>query len=186
MTIFAVTYKYSDDVATRDALRTEHRDYLRGLADQGLLLVSGPFGPDDPAGALLLFRADDKAHVDALVDKDPSPPAASSPTLPPRNGSRSSAPCCGPSELPLTCTAALSAPSCEESSMSTRPVTVTVTGAAGQIAYALLFRIASGQLLGPDTPARLQLLDDCAFPHSDDIRVPAPTPPTSPPIASPR
>ena len=47
MTIFAVTYRYSDDVATRDALRTEHRDYLRGLADQGLLLVSGPFGPDE-------------------------------------------------------------------------------------------------------------------------------------------
>ena len=60
------------------------------------------------------------------------------------------------------------------------PVTVTVTGAAGQIGYALLFRIASGQLLGPDTPLRLRLLevpqavksaegtamelDDCAFP----------------------
>jgi malate dehydrogenase len=57
---------------------------------------------------------------------------------------------------------------------------VTVTGAAGQIGYALLFRIASGQLLGPDTPVRLRLLevpqavkaaegtamelDDCAFP----------------------
>jgi uncharacterized protein YciI len=71
MTIFTVTYKYSDDVATRDALRTEHRDYLRGLAEQGLLLVSGPFGPDDPAGALLLFRTDDRSHVDALVGKDP-------------------------------------------------------------------------------------------------------------------
>jgi len=63
---------------------------------------------------------------------------------------------------------------------STPPVTVTVTGAAGQIGYALLFRIASGQLLGPDTPVRLRLLeipqgvraaegtamelDDCAFP----------------------
>ncbi len=63
--------------------------------------------------------------------------------------------------------------------MST-PVKVTVTGAAGQIGYALLFRIASGQLLGPDTPVRLSLLeitpalkaaagtamelDDCAFP----------------------
>ena len=35
--------------------------------------------------------------------------------------------------------------------MST-PVKVTVTGAAGQIGYALLFRIASGQMLGPDTP----------------------------------
>ena len=59
------------------------------------------------------------------------------------------------------------------------PVNVTVTGAAGQIGYALLFRIASGQLLGPDVPVRLRLLeitpalkaaegtamelDDCAF-----------------------
>ncbi|HEX8519359.1 MAG TPA: malate dehydrogenase [Pseudonocardia sp.] len=65
-------------------------------------------------------------------------------------------------------------------STTAAPVTVTVTGAAGQIGYALLFRIASGQLLGPDTPLRLRLLevpqavkaaegtamelDDCAFP----------------------
>ncbi|MEP7765699.1 malate dehydrogenase [Sanguibacter sp. 25GB23B1] len=64
--------------------------------------------------------------------------------------------------------------------MSPTPVNVTVTGAAGQIGYALLFRIASGQLLGPDVPVRLRLLeipqgvkaaegtamelDDCAFP----------------------
>ncbi len=64
--------------------------------------------------------------------------------------------------------------------MSDSPVKVAVTGAAGQIGYALLFRIASGQLLGPDTPVRLSLLeipaavkaaegtamelDDCAFP----------------------
>jgi malate dehydrogenase len=62
----------------------------------------------------------------------------------------------------------------------TTPVNVTVTGAAGQIGYSLLFRIASGQLLGPDTPVALRLLeiepamksldgvvmelDDCAFP----------------------
>ncbi|HEV2427644.1 MAG TPA: malate dehydrogenase, partial [Acidimicrobiales bacterium] len=60
------------------------------------------------------------------------------------------------------------------------PVRVTVTGAAGQIGYQLVFRIASGQLLGPDTPVELRLLeiepamkalegvvmelDDCAFP----------------------
>jgi malate dehydrogenase len=66
------------------------------------------------------------------------------------------------------------------SASTSSPVTVTVTGAAGQIGYALLFRIASGQLLGPDTPIRLRLLeipqavkaaegtamelDDCAFP----------------------
>src|ERR1700734_1153816 len=62
----------------------------------------------------------------------------------------------------------------------TTPVHVTITGAAGQIGYQLLFRIASGQLLGPDTPVVLRLLeiepamkalegvamelDDCAYP----------------------
>ncbi|WP_400996447.1 malate dehydrogenase [Agromyces sp. GXQ0307] len=43
--------------------------------------------------------------------------------------------------------------------MSRRPVTITITGAGGQIGYALLFRIASGALLGPDTPVRLNLLE---------------------------
>jgi malate dehydrogenase len=68
----------------------------------------------------------------------------------------------------------------QENEMAQAPVKVTVTGAAGQIGYALLFRIASGQLLGPDKPVRLSLLeipqavkaaegtamelDDCAFP----------------------
>jgi malate dehydrogenase len=60
------------------------------------------------------------------------------------------------------------------------PINVTVTGAAGQIGYSLLFRIASGDLFGPDVPVALRLLeiepamkalhgvvmelDDCAFP----------------------
>ncbi|MBX6768151.1 MAG: malate dehydrogenase [Actinomadura rubrobrunea] len=43
--------------------------------------------------------------------------------------------------------------------MTRTPVNVTVTGAAGQIGYALLFRIASGQLLGADVPVRLKLLE---------------------------
>jgi len=43
--------------------------------------------------------------------------------------------------------------------MTNAPVNVTVTGAAGQIGYALLFRIASGQLLGADRPVRLRLLE---------------------------
>src|SRR6204780_2568950 len=67
----------------------------------------------------------------------------------------------------------------------TTPVHVTVTGAAGQIGYSLLFRVASGQLLGPDPPIVLHLLeiepamkslegvvmelDDCAFPLLTDI-----------------
>jgi malate dehydrogenase len=61
-----------------------------------------------------------------------------------------------------------------------KPVRVTVTGAAGQIGYSIVFRIASGQLLGPDQPVDLRLLEispamgalegvamelvDCAFP----------------------
>ena len=78
--------------------------------------------------------------------------------------------------------------------MSKSPVRVAVTGAAGQIGYALLFRIASGEMLGKDQPVILQLLeipdekaqnalkgvimelDDCAFPllagieaHSDPV-----------------
>jgi malate dehydrogenase len=64
--------------------------------------------------------------------------------------------------------------------MSASPVKVAVTGAAGQIGYSLLFRIASGAMLGPDQPVILQLLEitpalgalggvvmeleDCAFP----------------------
>ena len=43
--------------------------------------------------------------------------------------------------------------------MSKSPVRVAVTGAAGQIGYALLFRIASGEMLGKDQPVILQLLE---------------------------
>ncbi|MEM7324007.1 MAG: malate dehydrogenase [Actinomycetota bacterium] len=69
--------------------------------------------------------------------------------------------------------------------MSKSPVRVTVTGAAGQIGYSLLFRIAAGELLGPDQPVILQMLeitpalgaldgvamelDDCAFPLLADM-----------------
>ena len=68
-----------------------------------------------------------------------------------------------------------------------KPVRVAVTGAAGQIGYAILFRIASGQLLGPDTDVELRLLeipqavkaaegtamelDDCAFPQLAGIEI---------------
>jgi malate dehydrogenase len=67
----------------------------------------------------------------------------------------------------------------------TTPVRVAVTGAAGQIGYSLIFRIASGAMLGPDTRVILQLLevtpalgalsgvkmelDDCAFPLLDSV-----------------
>jgi malate dehydrogenase len=80
--------------------------------------------------------------------------------------------------------------------MSSTPVRVAVTGAAGQIGYSLLFRIASGAMLGPDQPVILQLLeipdekvqkalggvimelDDCAFPLLHDV-IPATDPKTA-------
>ena len=68
-----------------------------------------------------------------------------------------------------------------------RPVTVAVTGASGRVAYNLLFRLASGDVFGPDTPVRLRLvdvedallaleglvfeLDDCAFPLLTQVDV---------------
>ena len=71
--------------------------------------------------------------------------------------------------------------------MTDTPVRVAVTGAAGQIGYAILFRIASGQMLGPDVPIHLALLeipqamraaegtamelDDCAFPLLADVDI---------------
>jgi malate dehydrogenase len=71
--------------------------------------------------------------------------------------------------------------------MTTAPVRVAVTGAAGQICYNLLFRIASGALLGPDQPVILHLLeitpamgalkgvvmelDDCAFPLLQQVHI---------------
>ncbi len=71
--------------------------------------------------------------------------------------------------------------------MSTTPVKIAVTGAAGQIGYSLLFRIASGALFGPETPVELRLLeitpalktlegvvmelDDCAFPTLAGVQI---------------
>ena len=71
--------------------------------------------------------------------------------------------------------------------MTTTPVKVAVTGAAGQIGYSLLFRLASGSLLGPDRPVELRLLeiepalktlegvvmelDDCAFPTLAGVEI---------------
>jgi malate dehydrogenase len=71
--------------------------------------------------------------------------------------------------------------------VSTSPVKVAVTGAAGQIGYSLLFRLASGDLLGQDTPIELRLLeipqalktlegvvmeiDDCAFPLLAGVQI---------------
>src|ERR1700729_3950583 len=68
----------------------------------------------------------------------------------------------------------------------TQPIRIAVTGAGGQIGYALIFRLASGAVFGPDQPGSLRLLeitpalpaltgtmmelDDCAFPTLADVR----------------
>lgn len=71
--------------------------------------------------------------------------------------------------------------------MTNRPTTVTITGGGGQIGYALMFRIAAGDMLGPDVPIRLRLLEipqgmhsaegaalelqDCAFPLLREVEI---------------
>jgi len=75
----------------------------------------------------------------------------------------------------------------DSSARTSATTTVTITGAGGQIGYALLFRIAAGEMLGPDRPIRLKLLEipqgvrsaegaalelqDCAFPLLRDVEV---------------
>ena len=72
MPVFAVHYRYLDDsVAGRDTHRPAHRAFLDTLLDGPVqLLASGPY-VDEPAGALLIFRAESAAGVEATLDADP-------------------------------------------------------------------------------------------------------------------
>lgn len=70
-TTFAVTYVYGGPADVLAARRPEHREYLAALAQQGHVLASGPLDDDGPAGALLIFSADDAAEVERLTDEDP-------------------------------------------------------------------------------------------------------------------
>lgn len=68
MAHFAYTYRYVDQDA-RSRVREEHLAYLRGLADQGSLVLAGPWADDE--GALVVYRAESEAAAQALVDGDP-------------------------------------------------------------------------------------------------------------------
>lgn len=68
MSTFAVTYRYTDDVALRDEVRPRHREYLGGVAAADVLLLAGAFGPD---GALLVLRCPDERGVHDVVGADP-------------------------------------------------------------------------------------------------------------------
>lgn len=70
MSIFAVEYVYGPEAEeARVEHRPKHREWLTAQAEAEVLLASGPY--TDGAGALLIFRADDEAAVQALVSQDP-------------------------------------------------------------------------------------------------------------------
>ena len=71
MPVFAVTYTYTDDTAGRDAHRPAHKKFLRGLADRGINLCSGPFASGEVPGALLLLRATSEHEATAHTEDDP-------------------------------------------------------------------------------------------------------------------
>jgi uncharacterized protein YciI len=64
MAIVAVLYEYNDDIATRDAVRPEHRKFLD--SQPNLLLT----GPTDDEGAIILFDGEPR-QVEVLMDEDP-------------------------------------------------------------------------------------------------------------------
>lgn len=68
---FAVMYSYTPDRARQDATRSAHLAHLQRLVDDDTLVASGPWGSDDARGGLLVFRANDRAAVQAIVDRDP-------------------------------------------------------------------------------------------------------------------
>ena len=88
MTIFTVTYRYTDDVATRDRVRTEHRDYLRGLADEGFSCCPGRSDPRTPPARCCFSRRQTRQRSVRWSRMTRSPPAGSSPRHRLRNGNR--------------------------------------------------------------------------------------------------
>lgn len=69
---FVVTYHYGTDTAAeRDVHRSKHVEFLNAQFQDRRLLVSGPFDPEEDPGAVLVWAADSKAELIALLDKDP-------------------------------------------------------------------------------------------------------------------
>jgi uncharacterized protein YciI len=72
MATFAVTYAYADATAAgRDEHRPRHVEFLKSQYDGGRLVTSGPFGPGETPGALLIVKGDSKTDVEALMNQDP-------------------------------------------------------------------------------------------------------------------
>lgn len=70
MSLYAVRYVYSDDTAGRDEHRPAHREFLGGLAQEGVVVASGPL-LDGAAEALLLLEGESAESVRDLLSQDP-------------------------------------------------------------------------------------------------------------------
>jgi uncharacterized protein len=73
MAIFAVQYTYSEDSDALDEHRPSHRAFLSGLAEEGVVLLSGPMErqADGPAAALILLSGDAEEPLRELLREDP-------------------------------------------------------------------------------------------------------------------
>lgn len=70
MAVYAVNYFYNDDKETQDALRADHRAWLREQLAAGNLLASGPLVAQEPI-ALLIWRSEDIESLSGLLNQDP-------------------------------------------------------------------------------------------------------------------
>jgi uncharacterized protein YciI len=70
MPMYAVQYAYHDVPEQLDEHRPVHRDWLRRLAADGIVVTSGPW-VGEPAGALLIFRGESSTAIESLLDDDP-------------------------------------------------------------------------------------------------------------------
>lgn len=72
MPIYAIEYKYDDALSNLVSdFRPAHREYLRVLENQGILLASGFLRDAVFNGAMLILRADSAQHADSLLSEDP-------------------------------------------------------------------------------------------------------------------
>ncbi|EOM77086.1 hypothetical protein DW322_12485 [Rhodococcus rhodnii] len=70
MPIFVVHYSYApEQAADRDRVRPDHRSWLSGLVEEGVVVSTGPLA--DGSGAVLLLRGDDEAAVRSVLEHDP-------------------------------------------------------------------------------------------------------------------
>lgn len=68
MAYYVLEYRYAD-MDARARTRSSHLAYMRDLHAQGKVLLAGPVG--DGAGAMVVYRVDDEAEAERLVEKDP-------------------------------------------------------------------------------------------------------------------